>query len=162
LSMLETTGIIWPSPRLRTLMDESVRAGTARVPACVALSSPGGAREVNWGSQRIAEAVVSWLAMRSVERVVPAAGAGCAVLDEWKAGRRNEWEGDRRRIWACGRGSNSVAVIDGAPLLRLWWVQGCMRRNESCLGGAAAQLFGWRLPCAWNVTAALSFFTASQ
>jgi hypothetical protein len=79
-------------------MDESVRTGTARVPACVALSSPGGAREVNLGSQRIAEAVVSWLAMRSVERVVSEAGAGCAVLEERKAGEGSKSQDDRRRL----------------------------------------------------------------
>jgi len=85
LFMVDTTGMIWPSPRLRTLMDESVRWGTARVPACVALSSPGGGRVVKLGSQRMADAVVSWEAMRSVERgsseVEAEAGAGCAVLE---------------------------------------------------------------------------------
>jgi hypothetical protein len=85
--MTGTTGMIWPSPRLRTLIDESVRTGTARVPACVALSSPGGGLSVNLGSQRIEEAVVSLLAMRSVERGSSkaggaVAGADCAVLVE--------------------------------------------------------------------------------
>lgn len=66
-------------------MEESVRLGTASVPACVALSSPGGGRVVNLGSQRMADAVVSWLAMRRVERGpsevgVAVAGVGCAVL----------------------------------------------------------------------------------
>jgi hypothetical protein len=67
-------------------MDESVRLGTARVPACVALSSPGGGRVVNSGSQRMADAVVNWLAMRRVEQaaseVVLGTGAGCAVVME--------------------------------------------------------------------------------
>ena len=84
--MTGTTGVIWPSPRLRTLMDESVRYGTARFPACVALSSPGGGRVVKLGSQRMVEAVVSWLAMRKVEAGSSVggaeAGAGCAVLVE--------------------------------------------------------------------------------
>jgi hypothetical protein len=87
--MVGTTGMIWPSPRLRTLMDESVRLGTARVPACVALSSPGGGRVVNLGSQRMLDAVVSWLAMRRVERASSEGGAGawCAVV----GGERAAW-----------------------------------------------------------------------
>ena len=77
--------MMWPSPRLRTLMDESVRKGTASVPACVALSSPGGGLSVNLGSQRMADAVTNLPAMRSVEQRSSAgggalAGAGCAVL----------------------------------------------------------------------------------
>lgn len=69
-------------------MDDSVRKGTARVPAWVAFSSPGGGRVVKLGSQRMAEAVVSCRAMRRVERassgaaVAGRAGAGCAVVGE--------------------------------------------------------------------------------
>lgn len=63
LSMV-AVGTVWPPPRLRTLMEESVRA-TETVPAWVGLSFPGGARVVCLGSQRMALAVVSWLAMRS-------------------------------------------------------------------------------------------------
>lgn len=82
-------GAVWPSPspspRLRTLMDESVRCGATSVPACTGLRLPGGAREVNRGSQRMAEAVVSWLAMRSGDEGrdlsgASGAGAGDAVL----------------------------------------------------------------------------------
>jgi hypothetical protein len=75
-------------------MDESVRTETARVPACVALSSAGGGRVVNLGSQRIAEAVVSWLAMRSVEREVSGAGAGCAVLGGSREGERGRGDSE--------------------------------------------------------------------
>jgi hypothetical protein len=39
-------------------MDESVRFATERVPAWVGLSLPGGARDVNSGSQRMELAVV--------------------------------------------------------------------------------------------------------
>ena len=89
LSMVGTMGTVWPSPRLRTLMDESVRWGATRVPACTGLRLPGGAREVNLGSQRMAEAVVSWLAMRrgEVERAPSGAGAGDAVLVMCRAKR---------------------------------------------------------------------------
>jgi hypothetical protein len=76
-------------------MDESVRTGTARVPACVALSSPGGGLSVNLGSQRMADAVVSLLAMRSVERgsseVGAGAGADCAVVGEGARVRERRW-----------------------------------------------------------------------
>ena len=83
---------MWPSPRLRTLMDESVRLGTARVPACVGWRLPGGAREVNLGSQRMVDAVVSWLAMRSGddERELSGAGAEEAVLVKGN-GERGKW-----------------------------------------------------------------------
>jgi hypothetical protein len=82
-SMVGTMGAVWPSPRLRTLMEESVRRGATRVPACTGLRLPGGGREVNWGSQRMAEAVVSWRAMRSGEdeRASSGGGAGDAVLE---------------------------------------------------------------------------------
>jgi len=40
-----------------------VRSATDRVPACVGLSFPGGGRDVNWGFQRMALAVVSWSTM---------------------------------------------------------------------------------------------------
>jgi len=82
LSMVGTMGTVWPSPRLRTLMDESVRCGATRVPAWTGLRLPGGAREVKLGSQRMAEAVVSWLAMRrgDEEREWTGAGAEDAVL----------------------------------------------------------------------------------
>lgn len=79
-------GSVWPSLRLRTLMDESVRLGTVRVPAWTGLRSPGGGREVNLGSQRIADAVVSWLAMRrgdeGCELELTGVGADDAVLVE--------------------------------------------------------------------------------
>jgi len=83
--MVGTMGTVWPSPRLRTLMDESVRCGATRVPAWTGLRLPGGAREVNLGSQRMAEAVVSWLAMRRGEggRDLSGVGAGDAVLVMW-------------------------------------------------------------------------------
>lgn len=63
--MVGTVGMVWPPPRLRTLMDESVRFATERVPACVGLSLVGGGRVVYLGSQRIALAVVSWNAICS-------------------------------------------------------------------------------------------------
>lgn len=75
-------------------MDESVRLGTASVPACVALSSPGGGRSVNFGSQRMEEAVVSCVAMRSVDWTSSEggaeAGAGVAVLVEVKESARGD------------------------------------------------------------------------
>ena len=76
---------MWPSPRLRTLMDESVRLGTARVPAWTGFRLPGGGRDVNLGSQRMADAVVSWLAIRSGDeaRDVSGAGADEAVVMEY-------------------------------------------------------------------------------
>lgn len=79
-------GVMWPSLRLRTLIDESVRLGMARVPAWTGLRLPGGAREVNLGSQRMADAVVSWLAMRrgDEERELAGAGADDAVLVKWR------------------------------------------------------------------------------
>lgn len=109
LSMTGTTGMIWPSPRLRTLMDESVRKGTASVPACVALSSPGGGLSVNLGSQRMADAVTNLPAMRSVERTSSAgggalAGAGCAVL----VGEKRQREKQREKE---GPSSIRVAVV---------------------------------------------------
>lgn len=84
-------GVICPSSRFRTLIEESVRLGIASVPAWTGLRLPGGAREVNFGSQRIAEAVVSWLAMRSGddERDLTGVGAEEAVLME-SATRSNE------------------------------------------------------------------------
>lgn len=60
-----TVGMVWPPPRFRTLMEESVRSATERVPVWVGLSLPGGGREVKSGSQRMSPAEVSWLAMRS-------------------------------------------------------------------------------------------------
>jgi hypothetical protein len=77
-------GAVWPSPRLRTLMEESVRWGATSVPACTGLRLPGGGREVNCRSQRMAEAVVSWLAMRrgEDERGLSGAGADDAVLED--------------------------------------------------------------------------------
>lgn len=68
--------MVWPSPRFRTLIDESVRL-TARVPTCVA---PRGGRVVNFGSQRMEDAVVSWVAMRRVERASSVVGAWWAVV----------------------------------------------------------------------------------
>ena len=55
------------------------------MPAWTGWRLPGGARDVNLGSQRMAEAVVSWLAMRSgeeerEERAASGVGAGGAVL----------------------------------------------------------------------------------
>lgn len=47
----------------------------ARVPAWTGLRRPGGAREVYLGSQRMADAVVSWRAMRSGEVVRDVSGA---------------------------------------------------------------------------------------
>jgi len=64
-------------------MDESVRCGATSVPAWTGWRLPGGAREVNLGSQRMAEAVVSWLAMRRGEGGfggLSGAGAGDAVV----------------------------------------------------------------------------------
>lgn len=65
-------------------MDESVRWGATRVPAWTGLRLAGGGRDVNLGSQRMAEAVVSCRAMRrgDDERGASSAGAGAggAVL----------------------------------------------------------------------------------
>lgn len=62
--------MVWPPPRFRTLMEESVRFATESVPAWVGLSLPGGGRVVYLGSQRMALAVVSRFAMRSCGGVV--------------------------------------------------------------------------------------------
>ena len=51
-----------PSPRFLTLIEDSVRKGTAKVPAMAGLSLPGGGRSVYFQSS--APAVVIWLAMR--------------------------------------------------------------------------------------------------
>lgn len=137
--MVGTTGMIWPSPRLRTLMDESVRLGTANVPACVALSSPGGGRVVNLGSQRMLDAVVSWLAMRRVERASSAVGAGawCAVVGEGEGRGGRCSEGRRRR---CEGEGAVVIAIDEVPFLcgGCEWgaaLDGCAsRRYDSAVG----------------------------
>lgn len=50
-----------PSPKLRTEIDDSVRKGTAKVPAMAGLRLPGGGRSVYLQSS--APAVVIWLAM---------------------------------------------------------------------------------------------------
>jgi hypothetical protein len=70
-----------PSPRFRTLIEDSVRKGTAKVPAMAGLRLPGGGRSVYFQSS--APAVVIWLAMRrsgggEVER--SGAGAEDAVV----------------------------------------------------------------------------------
>ena len=65
MSMVGGKGAVWPPPRLRTLMDESVRFATERVPAWVGRSLLGGGRFVCCGSQRMALAEMSSLAMRS-------------------------------------------------------------------------------------------------
>lgn len=55
--------ILCPPPRLRTEMLLSVRSPTESVPQCVGCNRiSGGSFRVNLGSQRVARAVVSWLA----------------------------------------------------------------------------------------------------
>jgi hypothetical protein len=74
---------VWPPSRLRTLMEESVRFATERVPACVGLRVAGGGRDVKSGFQRMELAVVSWLAMCSCGGVLmreTSEGFGWAVL----------------------------------------------------------------------------------
>lgn len=77
-------------------MDESVRLGTLRVPAWTGWRLPGGAREVNLGSQRMAEAVVSWRAMRSGEAVRDVSGAVAedAVVEVSEEGGGVWWRGE--------------------------------------------------------------------
>jgi hypothetical protein len=53
--------IVSPSPRLRTDIDDSVRKGTAKVPAMAGLRLPGGGRSLYFQSS--APAVVIWLAI---------------------------------------------------------------------------------------------------
>ena len=74
MSMVVAKGVVSPPPRLRTLMDESVRLAREKVPAWVGRSLLGGGRLVCWGSKRMALAVVSSLAMLSGGG---AAGEGC-------------------------------------------------------------------------------------
>lgn len=105
LSMVGMT--VWPPPRFRTEMDESVRLATDSVPAWVGWSAPGGALDVYLGSQRISLAVVSWFAMASGGRggVV---GRGwcwwvdCAVLE---MGGETLWEAFPRK-WCRVRKSD--------------------------------------------------------
>ena len=55
--------ILCPPPRLRTEILLSVRFPTESVPTCVGCNRmSGGSLRVNLGSQRVARAVVSWLA----------------------------------------------------------------------------------------------------
>jgi hypothetical protein len=87
LSMVGAKGTVWPPPRLRTLMEESVRSATESVPACVGRSLLGGGRLVCCGSKRMSLAVVSLLAMRSGVAWAGAASAsgedvgGAVVVD---------------------------------------------------------------------------------
>ena len=63
------------------------------VPAWTGLRLPGGARDVNCGSQRIVEAVVNWLAMRrGVDELgLTGAGAEDAVLVRWRGVKGECW-----------------------------------------------------------------------
>ena len=113
MSMVGTMGSVWPSLRLRTLMDESVRLGMVSVPAWTGLRLrlPGGALEVYLGSQRIADAVVSWLAMRRGEGGRDkTGGAGEAVLREWRV--------SGGRATGCRYKSTAAKAVELADLLR--------------------------------------------
>jgi hypothetical protein len=93
--------MVWPPPKLVTLMDESVRFATERVPAWVGLSFVGGGRAVYLGSQRMALAVVSWFAICSwaeggvLERDC-SLGVGWAVLGDGARDLRERvpWDGE--------------------------------------------------------------------
>lgn len=80
-------GILCPPPRLLTLIVESERFSSESVPTWVGCSRVGGGRFVNFGSQRIELAVVSFFAM------VKGEGAG-KVDARFGDGRAFEEEGD--------------------------------------------------------------------
>lgn len=89
MTLPSMTGTVWPPPRFLTLIDESVLLPTAKVLTWVGRSLAGGGRLVNLGFQRMALAVVSWLATASeldkggVERVWRGREeVDCAVVEE--------------------------------------------------------------------------------
>lgn len=69
---LSIGSILCPPPRLRTEMLLSLRSPTERVPTWVGCRRmSGGSLRVNLGSQRVARAVVSWLAtVRGVDALL--------------------------------------------------------------------------------------------
>ena len=69
-------GKAWPPPKVLTLMDESVRSSSERVPTCVGCNLPGGGLLVYLGSQSIALAEVSCSAIVSGEE------GSCKIRDE--------------------------------------------------------------------------------
>ena len=84
---MSMAGRLCPSPRLRTLMVESVRLLTSRVPTWVGRRRVGGGgRRVYLGLKRIAPAVVSCSAMASgeggavAERAAEERDVCCAVV----------------------------------------------------------------------------------
>jgi hypothetical protein len=133
--MVGTVAMVRPPPRLRTLMDESVRFATERVPACVGLRVVGGGRDVYRWSQRMALAVVRRLAICScegggvVEPVEPDCSVeerGCSVLATEKV-RAGVFPWDRRRD------AINDYVVKGAwaagAWMGLWWDALYQRRD---------------------------------
>lgn len=108
-----------PSPRFLTLIEDSVRKGTAKVPAMAGLRLPGGGRSVYFQSS--APAVVIWLAMRR------SGGGGDVEFERSGAGAEDAVVGDgiQRRA-----GGVQIAVISDGQRL---WVQGAVYPGHESL-----------------------------